>query len=176
MFLERFQGQWLNHHLPGQPVLELDHSFGEEIFPKVQSETSPVQLEAIPSSPIRLQLHFNQGIAQMCPLKALYCRLPGYLHLKWFHRIRDMLRLEKTCKSNCPQNERTSTEMLFYIWGILLSVGDALQIPQIKYPYSEKQEKIKLKCVYNFVALEFHKGIFTCVFPETVISTIQLLS
>lgn len=66
--------------------------------------------------------------------------------------------------------------MLFYIWGILLSVGDALQIPQIKYPYSEKQEKIKLKCVYNFVALEFHKGIFTRVFPETVMSTIQLLS
>ena len=35
--LKHFQGQWL-HHLPGKPVPVLHCSFGEEIFPHIQSE------------------------------------------------------------------------------------------------------------------------------------------
>ena len=51
MFLEHLQGRWL-HHLPGQAIPVPDHSFGEVVFPKVQSESPLAQLEAIPSSPI----------------------------------------------------------------------------------------------------------------------------
>jgi len=47
-FFEHLQGRWL-HHLPGQPVPTLDHSFSEEIFPNIQSKPPLTQLEAISS-------------------------------------------------------------------------------------------------------------------------------
>ena len=50
MFLEHLQGWWL-HHLPGQPIPVMDHSFGEEILPNIQPEPFLVQLEAVPSCP-----------------------------------------------------------------------------------------------------------------------------
>jgi len=49
--LEHHQGQCL-HHLSGQPIPVPDHPFREVVFPDVQPESSLVQLEAIPSSPI----------------------------------------------------------------------------------------------------------------------------
>ena len=51
MFFEHLQELWLHQH-PGQLILVPDHSFGEEIFPNIQPEPSPMQLEAIPSHPI----------------------------------------------------------------------------------------------------------------------------
>ena len=51
MFLKHLYGQWLNH-LPGQSIPAPDHSFGLEIFPYIQPEPLPDQLEAIPFCPI----------------------------------------------------------------------------------------------------------------------------
>ena len=51
MFLEHLQGWWL-HHLPGKPIPVPGHSFREEIFPNIQSESPLVQHKAIPSCPI----------------------------------------------------------------------------------------------------------------------------
>ena len=48
---EHLQGWW-SHHLPGQPVPMLDHSFSKEIFPNIQPKPPLTQLEAISSRPI----------------------------------------------------------------------------------------------------------------------------
>jgi len=55
MVLEHLQGQWLNH-FPRQPVSEPDHSFGEQVFPNIQTEPPLVYLEAIPFRPISCHL------------------------------------------------------------------------------------------------------------------------
>jgi len=51
VFLEHFQGRCLNY-LPGQPIPAPDYSFGEAVFPNIQSESLLASLEAIPFYPV----------------------------------------------------------------------------------------------------------------------------
>ncbi|KAK4830127.1 LOW QUALITY PROTEIN: hypothetical protein QYF61_008554 [Mycteria americana] len=55
MSFKYLQG-WGHNHFPGQPVPMLDHPFGEEIFPNIQSKPPLAQLEAISSRPITCYL------------------------------------------------------------------------------------------------------------------------